>query len=101
MFASADEPPGVPAPARVPVHEAEGGMGDPDWVFDQRFDGGQTGCGEILVDLKLFFRPLPSGSRVLIIARDGGAPLEMPAWCRMAGHRLQRAEHPFYLVEKL
>jgi tRNA 2-thiouridine synthesizing protein A len=71
----------------------------PDWEFSQYFDGGETGCGEILVDLMLFFRPLPAGTRVLIIARDAGAPLEMPAWCRSTGHHLLSAEHPYYLVE--
>jgi tRNA 2-thiouridine synthesizing protein A len=75
-------------------------MPEPAWEFDERFDGGGTGCGEILVDLKLFLRPLPTGARVLIVARDAGAPLEMPAWCRLTGHRLLRVEHPHYLIAR-
>jgi tRNA 2-thiouridine synthesizing protein A len=72
----------------------------PPWSYDREFDGGDTGCGELLLDLRLFFKPLAAGSRVLVITGDAGAPLEMPAWCRMAGHRLIMTEHPFYLVEK-
>ena len=75
-------------------------MAEPGWNFDRRFDGTGTGCGEILVDLKLFFLPLSSGTRVLVINQDGGAPIEMPAWCRLTGNRLLQAEHPFYLVQR-
>ncbi|MDM7915840.1 MAG: sulfurtransferase TusA family protein [Candidatus Eisenbacteria bacterium] len=69
-----------------------------DWRPDSRFDGRDTGCGEILIDLRIHFRPLPPGARVAILARDPGAPVEMRAWCRVTGHELLDARHPFYLV---
>jgi tRNA 2-thiouridine synthesizing protein A len=75
-------------------------MSEPSWEHDQRFDAGETGCGEILVDLKLFLRAVPSGARVLITAHDAGAPVELPAWCRLSGHALLRAEHPRYLITR-
>lgn len=69
-----------------------------DWHADRRFDGGETGCGELLLDLRLFFRPLPGGTRVAILARDEGSPVEIPAWCRVTGHRFAAAAHPYYLA---
>jgi tRNA 2-thiouridine synthesizing protein A len=72
----------------------------PLWRHDSLFDGGETGCGDLLFDLRRHFLPLPAGSHVLVIARDSGAPIEMPSWCRMTGHRLVEASHPFYLVER-
>ena len=71
----------------------------PNWKFDSEFDGKDTGCGEILIDLRMHFRAQPPGSHVLIIAHDAGAPIEMPAWCRLTGHRLIEARHPYYLVQ--
>lgn len=71
----------------------------PSWVPDSRFDGGEAGCGEVILDLRIHFRPLPSGARVALLARDEGAPMEIPAWCRVTGHRLVASHHPYYLVE--
>lgn len=68
--------------------------------FESEFDGGETGCGELLLDLRLYFADLPHGAKVRVRALDAGAPLEIPAWCRVVKHRLLEAEHPFYLIEK-
>ncbi len=65
---------------------------------DADFDGGDKGCGELLLDLLLFFRQQPPGSVVNVRALDRGAPHEMPAWCRLTGHKLLSAEHPDYLI---
>lgn len=73
---------------------------EPAWLYDNRFDGADTGCGELLIDLKIHFRPLAGGTRVLVIARDAGAPEEMPAWCRMTKHGLLDSAHPYYLIAK-
>lgn len=70
----------------------------PRWAFDRRFDGGDTGCGDVLLDLRAFFRGLAAGTRVAILARDAGSPVEIPAWCRVTGHRFLEAEHPYYLT---
>jgi len=71
-----------------------------DWAWEAAFDGGELGCGELLIDLRLFVGPLRGGTRVLVTARDAGAPVEMPAWCRLTSHRLLGAAHPHYLVER-
>ena len=70
------------------------------WTWSSAFDGGDQGCGELLLDLRLHFQPLPPGTRVRVTALDAGAPVEMPAWCRQTGHRLLAAAHPHYLVER-
>jgi tRNA 2-thiouridine synthesizing protein A len=69
-----------------------------DWEPSSRFDGGSTGCGEMIIDLRMHFRKLGPGSLVAILAEDEGAPIEIPAWCRTTGHALVGWSHPFYLV---
>ena len=64
------------------------------------FDGGDTGCGELLLDLLLFMRKQPAGAIVEVRALDPGAPLEIPAWCRLTKHVLLSSEHPFYNIQK-
>jgi tRNA 2-thiouridine synthesizing protein A len=71
-----------------------------EWAWQAAFDGGELGCGELLLELRGFVTPLAAGTRVLVTARDPGAPIEMPAWCRLTRHRLLAERHPFYLVER-
>jgi tRNA 2-thiouridine synthesizing protein A len=63
------------------------------------YDGGETGCGELLLDLLLFMRRQAAGTQVKVRALDAGAPLEIPAWCRLTKHTLLQAEHPFYFIQ--
>lgn len=65
-----------------------------------QFDGGDTGCGELLLDLLLFMKKQPAGSIVEVRALDPGAPLEIPAWCRVTNHRLLSSSHPVYRIQK-
>jgi len=71
-----------------------------EWIWNAVVDGGELGCGELILELRLRFEPLASGSLVLVVARDEGAPIEVPSWCRMAGHRLEQIDHPHYLIRK-
>ena len=64
------------------------------------FDGGETGCGELLLDLLLFMKRQPAESIVQVRALDPGAPLEIPAWCRLTKHELIESDHPFYKIRK-
>ena len=64
------------------------------------FDGGDTGCGELLLDLLLFMKKQPDGAIVEVRALDPGAPLEIPAWCRLTHHELMASEHPHYKIRK-
>lgn len=55
---------------------------------DRTLDGGETGCGELLIDLALAMRRLAPGQMLDLITLDPGSPADLPAWCRMTGHRL-------------
>ena len=59
------------------------------------FDGGDTGCGELLLDLMIFMKKQPAGATIQVRALDPGAPLEIPAWCRLTGNELLSSDHPF------
>ena len=41
---------------------------------------------------------MPPGATFLLTATDPGALHDIPAWCRMTGHRLAAAEPPRYLI---
>jgi tRNA 2-thiouridine synthesizing protein A len=59
----------------------------PDLHYDAEWDAGDMGCGELLLDLRFRLREMPT--RVLkLTARDPGAILDLPAWCRMTGDTL-------------
>lgn len=64
------------------------------------FDGGETGCGELLLDLLLFMKAQSEGATVKVRALDPGAPLEIPAWCRITKHTLISTDHPIYHIQK-
>lgn len=64
------------------------------------FDGGETGCGELLLELFLFMKARTAGTQVTVRALDPGAPLEIPAWCRLTHHELIDAQHPLYRILK-
>ena len=66
----------------------------------KRWDAGETGCGELIVGLRRQLGLLQSGDSLEVIARDAGAPADLPAWCRMTGHTLVSAAHPVYVIRK-
>jgi TusA-related sulfurtransferase len=70
----------------------------PSWQFDDEFDGGEETCGRVIVNLYLYIRDQEPGRRVLVISRDPGAPVELPAWCRMTRNQLTAKQHPYYLI---
>lgn len=67
----------------------------------ERFiDAGEMGCGELVMLLKMTMNELSPGDCIRVIALDPGAPVDLPAWCRLTGHSLQSSEHPEYLIRK-
>lgn len=86
---SADRPAMVPDAAHPAV---------PDWQFDDEFDGGEETCGRVIVNLHLYLRDQEPGLNILVISRDPGAPVELPAWCRMTKNELKKMQHPYYLI---
>lgn len=55
----------------------------------REWNAGQMGCGELLVELKKRLRQMPSQT-LKLVALDPGAPLDLPAWCRLTGNELLR-----------
>ena len=60
---------------------------------------GELGCGDLIYELKLQFGRVGGGELVRVVTNDPGAPRELPAWCRMTGHRLLESDAPFYVLQ--
>ncbi len=56
-------------------------------VVTVHIDGGDLGCAQLLVLLRDRARDLPAGTVVHLTTSDPVAPVDLPAWCRMTGHR--------------
>ncbi|MFI6705493.1 sulfurtransferase TusA family protein [Nonomuraea sp. NPDC050478] len=50
-------------------------------------DGGDRRCVHLLIELSRLVAGLPSGRVVHLIATDPAAPIDLPAWCHLTGHR--------------
>ncbi len=70
------------------------------WKFDEVYDSFDRGCGDFIMDLRAVMGELAPGTVLMIASRDAGAPIEVPAWCRLTGHHLIDTQPPFYLVRK-
>ena len=68
-------------------------------VADQ-WDAGHMGCGEVIILLRIRMQKLEAGQVLKLTSQDMGAPVDLPAWCRLTGRRLLRAEHPNYWIEQ-
>ena len=68
--------------------------------MNHRFDAGEMGCGQLAFQLHLRLKQMSPGDIIEVIARDPGAPVDLPAWCRMTGHSLLSADHPIYVIRK-
>lgn len=65
-----------------------------------RWDSGEIGCAQLVFELRRRLKDMQPGERLEVVARSRGAPTDLPAWCRMTGHRLVSAEHPVYVIER-
>jgi tRNA 2-thiouridine synthesizing protein A len=67
---------------------------------DKEWDAGDIGCGQLVLELSRRLRVLEAGQVLRLIARDPGAPEDLPAWCRLTGHTLLKSGHPEYWIQK-
>lgn len=67
---------------------------------DAIWDAGETGCGELVLELRMRLERLSPGQILELIARDPGAPADIPAWCRLTGHPLVDERHPVYRIRR-
>lgn len=58
------------------------------------------GCGELILELRMRMNALQPGAVFKLIAHDPGVPEDLPAWCRMTGHRLLQAASPEFFIER-
>jgi tRNA 2-thiouridine synthesizing protein A len=70
------------------------------WNFDEVYDSFDRGCGDFIIDLKQVMAELSPGAVLMVASRDAGAPVEIPAWCRLTGHPLLEAAPPYWLIRK-
>lgn len=73
-------------------------------VAHQHLDAGQSACGELLALLHIQMRTLREEQVLHLVGYDRGALQDIPAWCRMTGHRLlslvdERPAH-FYIQKR-
>jgi tRNA 2-thiouridine synthesizing protein A len=64
------------------------------------WDAGDTGCGELVLELRVRLARMQAGQVLRLVARDPGAPEDIPAWCRMTGHTLVAQQPPLYEIRK-
>ena len=62
-------------------------MVDTHPAHDLEWDAGDLSCGDLVLELRRRVRAEP-GKVFKLIARDPGAPADLPAWCGMTGHQL-------------
>jgi tRNA 2-thiouridine synthesizing protein A len=64
------------------------------------WNAGHMGCGEVLILMRRKMQDLNPGDVFMLTSYDLGAPEDLPAWCRMTGRRLLRAQHHDYWIEQ-
>jgi tRNA 2-thiouridine synthesizing protein A len=64
------------------------------------WDAGAMGCGELVLELRFRMQDMEQGTQLHLTAHDPGAVEDLPAWCRMTGHRMVRAAHPQYWIDR-
>ena len=69
-------------------------------LVTERWDAGELGCSRLVFELRLRVNALAAGETIEIVARDPGAPIDLPAWCRATGHELVSADHPHYVIRR-
>ena len=68
---------------------------------EARWEAGEIGCGRLVMGLSKALSKLNSGERLELVTLDAGAPIDVPAWCRMTGHQLVSWNRPSYVIRKI
>ena len=67
---------------------------------DAAWDAGDMGCGDLVLELRMRLQSMKPGDILKVMARDPGAPADLPAWCRLTGHTLLSSQHPEYWIRR-
>ena len=65
-----------------------------------RWEAGERGCGQLIVGLRRVLDRMNAGERLELVSHDAGAPVDIPAWCRITGQELVFNDHPIYIIRK-
>jgi tRNA 2-thiouridine synthesizing protein A len=93
-------PQGGPKGIRQTQERAKPQAADGPVTVAASWDAGHMGCGDLVLALRGRLLALPPGDVLKVTALDPAAPEDLPAWCRLTGHRLLRAEHPDYYIQR-
>ena len=66
----------------------------------EHWDAGEMGCAQLVFELRRRVNELSPGRQLEVIARDPGAPIDLPAWCHMTGNELVSEDHPVYVIRR-
>jgi len=66
----------------------------------EKWNAGEMGCGELLIELAGRMKALAPGQIFELTALDPGAVEDIPSWCRLTGHALISAAHPIYQLRR-
>lgn len=64
------------------------------------WDAGDSGCGDLVMELRMRLNAMSPGELLKLTARDPGAREDLPAWCRLTGHELVEGVPPTYLIRR-
>lgn len=76
------------------------GDGDLPPQAGAEFDAGDRSCGDLVLELRVRLGAMRAGDVLLVTALDPGARGDLPAWCRVTGHRLVGERHPLYWIRR-
>jgi TusA-related sulfurtransferase len=106
---------GINFRARKPVDEAEwvtmlaalqceipvSGQPQPSFNADAFYDAGDVGCAFGPIDeIAALMRQMNPGQTLEVRATDATVAVDLPAWCRLAGHQLIAREGHRYLIRR-
>jgi len=63
-------------------------------------DGGDRSCGDLAIALKRAVERLRGGEILQLLTRDPGARADVPAWCRVTGHRLLWGDGSTFYIQR-
>ncbi|MEJ2129893.1 MAG: sulfurtransferase TusA family protein [Woeseiaceae bacterium] len=69
-------------------------------MINNYWNAGDAGCGSLAAGLKRYMDTIGPGEVLEVLARNEGAPADIPSWCRVTGHHLVDADHPVYVLMK-
>lgn len=70
------------------------------WTFDAEYISKEEGCGELILNLFIFFKTIKPGMQVCVTTYSPGASDDIEIWCRSTNKLLVESHPPYFLIEK-